>query len=389
MPSFTALVQAALSALLHVGRSVTHARAQIPSRHFSMGFLSTDSIVGPLGGGSPSLGPASSPSHSFLPLPRAEDNTILLALPKKGRLHTDVMKLLQGAGLDVKKPERLDVYMCKELPVKLVFLPAHDIPMYVMDGNIDVGISGSDMLEELMAEWGMGLGEDDTKPPLKVLMELGFGKCKLCLQAPVDLVSSGPQAFVGKRIVTSFPHLTKRYFSTFSEENTTSPTKIKVVSGSVEAACGLGLADAIVDLVETGTTMRAAGLGVVSDIFSSQAIIMQQVPTEENGLGGQKGELVNLIIKRIQGYQQAMNHVLLVFNCQQENLEKCCTIAPGKRSPTMTALHDAGWFSVSVLVEKSKMHVLMDQLTTAGARDIICTTLDNSRVTIPPWGGSW
>jgi len=323
---------------------------------------------------SPTLGPSTSPR-----IPRAEDNTILLALPKKGRLHQDVMKLLLGAGLDVKKPERLDVYMCKELPVKLVFLPAHDIPMYVMDGNIDVGISGSDMLEELMSEWGMGLGEDDKKPPLKVLMELGFGKCKLCLQAPTEQISLGPQAFVGKRIVTSFPHIAKRYFDRFAEENTDAPTKIKVVSGSVEAACGLGLADAIVDLVETGTTMRAAGLGVVSDIFSSQAIIMQQVPNEDNGLAGPKGALIDLIVKRIKGYQQAMNHVLLVFNCEKENLEVCCSIAPGKRSPTITALHDAGWYSVTVLVEKKKMHPLMDKLTAAGASDIICTALDNSR----------
>jgi len=331
---------------------------------------------------SPKSGPAEGALHlvdsAALPS-RSQDNTILLAVPKKGRLHTQVMEILVGAGLDAKKPERVDVAMCKELPIKLVFLPAPDIPQYVMEGDIDVGISGSDMLEETLAAMGLGTGPDDVKPSLKVIKELGIGKCKLCLQAPTDQCSLGAEAYVGKRIVTSFPALTQRYFDKqFPDKK--GQTKIKVVSGSVEAAVGLGLADAIVDLVETGTTMRAAGLDIVSDVFSTQAVIMQQLPTEENGLADAKGELVDLLMRRIQGYLTSQSKVIMAFNCEKDNLDSCCAISPGTRSPTITKLQEAGWYSVSVLVEKKKIHTLMDQLTAAGASDIFCTSLINTRI---------
>lgn len=331
-----------------------------------------------MGPGDPGVGPKDT---GALPPSRSQDNTILLAVPKKGRLHTQVMEILVGAGLDAKKPERVDVAMCKELPVKLVFLPAADIPQYVMEGDIDVGISGSDMLEETLAAMGLGTGPDDVKPSLKVIKELGMGKCKLCLQAPADLCSGGPQQYVGKRIVTSFPALTQKYFDKkFADKK--GQTKIKVVSGSVEAAVGLGLADAIVDLVETGTTMRAAGLDIVTEgeVFASQAVVMQQLPTEENGLADAKGELIDLLMRRIQGYLTAQSKVLLAFNCDKDNLDQCCAITPGTRSPTITKLQEAGWYSVSVLVEKKKIHTLMDALTAAGAVDIFITSLTNTRI---------
>jgi len=309
----------------------------------------------------------------------AEEGKILFAVPKKGRLHEEVMKLLQGAGLDAKRPDRLDVYDCKALPVKLVFLPASDIPMYVMDGNVDVGISGSDMLEETMVEMGLGFGEGDAKPPLKVAMKLGFGKCRLCLQAPAEDCSLGPAHFAGGRIVTSFPALTKKYFNEIAKDKDTKTT-IKVVSGSVEAAVGLALADAIVDLVETGTTMKAAGLDIVSEVFSSEAIIMQQNPTEENGLDGKKGDLVDLIMKRLQGYMTSQRNVFVAYNVFKDNLEACTLITPGRRSPTITKLQEEGWMSVSVVVDKSELHPIMDRLTQAGAMDLLCTPLLNTRM---------
>merc|ERR1719261_2449715 len=105
-------------------------------------------------------------------------------------------------------------------------------------------------------------------------MNLGFGKCRLCIQAPASLGSTDAKDFLGKRIVTSFPSLTKKHFDSIGVED--HGTKIRVVSGSVEAACGLGLADAVVDLVETGTTMRAAGLEIVSEVFASEALLIQQ-----------------------------------------------------------------------------------------------------------------
>mmetsp|Transcript_43534 Transcript_43534/g.81778 ORF Transcript_43534/g.81778 Transcript_43534/m.81778 type:complete len:330 (-) Transcript_43534:55-1044(-) len=313
-------------------------------------------------------------TRSSMPADVVEDNTILFAIPKKGRLHEEVVKLLNGAGLNAKRPERLDVAMCKELPVKLVFLPAADIPMYVLEGDVDLGITGNDMIDETL--FGEGFSKETD---VEVLLELGFGKCKLCLQAPVSLGKYlDPKSFVGKRIVTSFPNLTERFFKGLSEEGSPK-TKIKVISGSVEAACGLGLADAIVDLVETGTTMRAAGLDVVSEIRASQAVMFRRkVP--DDSVSQFKRDLIALILRRMSGYITATRFVMVIYNCHEKDLGKCCQVTPGKRSPTVTQLKEEGWHSVSALVAKEKQNTIMDELIRANAEDILCMPLDNTRL---------
>lgn len=329
-------------------------------------------------------------ARSNMPANVAQDDVLLFAVPKKGRIFEECMKLLKGSGLDAKRPDRLDVAMCKELPVKLVFLPAADIPAYVMEGNIDLGISGSDMLEETIL--GEGHASHD-QANVKVLTKLGFGKCRLCLEAPKKHNFKGPEPLVGKRIVTSFPNLAKRYFSTYEEQsqepelkkrkaevngkaNGAGKTQIKVVSGSVEAACGLGLADAVVDLVETGTTMEAAGLEVVGTLCESEALLFQS----KEGLHGRKGEIISVIHKRIEGYMTSTRFVMVIYNCHDDNLAQCCKITPGKRSPTITELKETGWHAVSALVPKPKMNSVMDELTKAGAKDVLCTTLANTRM---------
>lgn len=304
----------------------------------------------------------------------SENDSLLFAIPKKGRLHADIMNLLKGAGLDANRPDRLDVAMCKELNVKLVFLPAHDIPMYVMDGNVDLGISGSDVLEETLLGMGLSMEASGEAAPVQVLQQLGFGKCKLCLQAPKELCSSGAGHFSGKRVVTSFPNLTKKYFGSLGDEGKTS---VKIVSGSVEAACGLGLADAIVDLVETGTTMRAAGLDIVSEVFSSEAVMFQQKPATASG---EKTQLIELIMKRIAGYMTSQRYVMLIYNCHSDNLAACCMITPGKRSPTITELKAKDWHSVSALVEKNRLNKVLDELSNAKAQDLLVMPLINTRM---------
>ena len=164
------------------------------------------------------------------------------AIPKKGRLYDKVLEMLKGAGIDFRREPRLDVALCVDLPITLVFLPAADIAKYVGEGNVDIGITGWDVVQESQVQ-------------VDKIMDLGFGKCKLCVQAPVVDCVSDVASLAGKRIVTSFPNVTKQFFDKYDKENGTT-THINFVSGSVEAACGLGLADAVVDLVETGTTMR-------------------------------------------------------------------------------------------------------------------------------------
>lgn len=164
------------------------------------------------------------------------------AIPKKGRLYEKILELLKGAGIEFRREARLDVALCKDLPLTLVFLPAADIAKYVGDGNVDIGITGFDIVRE-------------SNVVVDKIMDLGFGRCKLCVQAPVAKNITDVSTLAGGRIVTSFPFLTQEYFKKFDDEKGTK-TKVTEVSGSVEAACGLGLADAVVDLVETGTTMR-------------------------------------------------------------------------------------------------------------------------------------
>eukprot|EP00930_Biecheleria_cincta_P076638 TRINITY_DN63841_c0_g1_i1.p1 TRINITY_DN63841_c0_g1~~TRINITY_DN63841_c0_g1_i1.p1 ORF type:complete len:345 (-),score=67.50 TRINITY_DN63841_c0_g1_i1:22-1020(-) len=314
---------------------------------------------------------------SSMPGDVAEDDVVLFGVPKKGRIHEEVMKLLKGAGFEYKRPDRLDVAMCKNLPIKLVFLPAADIPSYVMEGSVHVGISGSDMLEETLAD--AGVSRDSESAPIKVLRPLGIGKCKLCLQAPKEHCDRPPKDFVGKRIVTSFPALSKRFFDQL-ENKEGKTTSIKVVSGSVEAACGLGLAEAIVDLVETGTTMKAAGLDIVADILETEALLFQQVPSAANGLLGTMGETVSLILQRINGFMTAQSYVMVVCNCADEQLSEVCKIMPSKKSPTITDLKEPGWHSVSGLVPVKGAQQVMDQLVKAGAEDVLSFNLSNTRM---------
>lgn len=166
------------------------------------------------------------------------------AIPKKGRLYDKCVGMLKGAGIEFRREARLDVALCVGLPITLVFLPAADIAKFVGKGDVDIGITGFDVVTE-------------SKVNVDKIMDLGFGKCKLCVQAPVLDEIKGVEALAGKRIATSFTAITSDFFKSYDEKAGTK-TEISFVSGSVEAACGLGLADAVVDLVETGTTMKVS-----------------------------------------------------------------------------------------------------------------------------------
>ncbi|CAM9548116.1 unnamed protein product [Chrysoparadoxa australica] len=283
----------------------------------------------------------------------------LFAVPKKGRLYERCMKLLDGAGIQYRRPDRLDIAQCSGLPITLVFLPAHDIASYVGEGNVDMGITGLDVIEET------GQGEH-----IDVAMELGFGKCKLCVLAPKTAHVTDPSTLAGQRIVTSFPGLTRKYFDQYDKAG--KPTGIKFVSGSVEAACGLGLADAVVDLVETGTTMRAAGLEIVAEVMETQCLLITSKHTKHK-------EMVQLITSRVAGFITAERHLMISYNVQSKDLQAVIAITPGKRAPTVTSLSEEGWLAVQALIEKKKASSIMDELTKAGAADILCFSLQNTR----------
>lgn len=282
---------------------------------------------------------------------------LLLAVPKKGRLHDKVIQMLAGAGIEYKRQERQDIAYCHNLPVSIVFLPASDIATYVGEGDVDLGITGEDVVAE-------------SEVQVDMLMPLGFGKCRLSVQAPMGTVASA-ESLAGARIVTSFPNLTRKFFAQFEQPG--KPTHVREISGSVEAACGLGLADGIVDLVETGTTMKAAGLEEVAVVLKTQAVLIGNPHTKHP-------ELCEVVRRRLAGWLTAQSWVLMTYNVHRTNLKNVEKITPGKRSPSVQPLEDKNWVAVAALVPRSDAANVMDRLEAAGAEDILMTGLLSSRM---------
>ncbi|TAQ88120.1 hypothetical protein B7494_g3584 [Chlorociboria aeruginascens] len=321
------------------------------------------------------------------------EGRLLFAVPKKGRLLQASLNLLEGADIQFRRENRLDIALVKNLPIALVFLPAVDIPTFVGEGRVSLGITGRDTVAEhaalvqvtkrIRAESGEYTPtEDEVELGCEEVMDLGFGSCKLQLQVPEKGNYVNSLDLIGKNIGTSFVHLAEDYFTKLEQEADLSnevtkstkklKTKIIELSGSVEAACALGVADGIVDLVESGETMRAAGLKAIDTVVSSTAILIQsKSPSDPT--------LVELIASRIRGVITAQKYILCQYNIQRVDLAAASKITPGKRAPSITALEAEGWVAVSSMVEKKKIAVVMDELTAIGARDILVLDIANTR----------
>jgi len=286
------------------------------------------------------------------------EGNMLLALPKKGRLAEECMKFVEAAGLKYHRKDRLDVAPCSNLPITLVFLPAKDIASFVGMGNVDLGITGQDMVAEAGCT-------------VRTELELGIGKCALSLQVPEQEKHKCAADFAGGRIATSFPNLTGQFFAPLDAAKGVK-TEINTISGSVEAAVGLGLADAVVDLVETGTTMRAAGLRVCEDVMKTQAVLISNPHTTHSAL-------VRKICQRFEGYLTSTKYALMSYNIPRTLLAEAVLITPGKRSPTVQALEEESWVAVSVMVENKTASDVMDKLKDLGATDILLVSISNCR----------
>lgn len=301
-------------------------------------------------------------SCCFFPQPTkaTESERILLAVPKKGRLYDRVVELLHGAGLDFARKNRLDIAACTRAPVTLVFLPAADIAQYVGEGDVDMGITGQDIVGE-------------AGVTIETLSTLPLGQCRLSVQTPRGKYKD-PRQLAGKRIVTSFPNLARQYFAKFDRELGVQ-TSIRYVSGSVEAACNLGLADGIVDLVETGTTMHAAGLEAIADIMTTETVLI----ANPKRMSSRHATLIKLVHQRLTGYITAQRSCMISYNISREKLVDAIKITPGHDSPTITPLEDARYVSVSALVKKSDVAEIMDRLHAIGATSILQFDIANCR----------
>ncbi|PHH77800.1 hypothetical protein CDD80_181 [Ophiocordyceps camponoti-rufipedis] len=312
------------------------------------------------------------------------ENRLLFAVPKKGRLYQASLNLLEGADIQFRREHRLDIALVKNLPIALIFLPAADIPTFVGQGRVDLGITGWDQVQEheaaIRTDDAGSSGSDSAG--CDMVLDLSFGGCRLQVQVPENGKYCSGRDLVGGTIGTSFVHLAADYFAKLERDvagddqtdGSTGKLRTKIVelSGSVEAACALGVADGIVDLVESGETMRAAGLKAVDTVLDSMAVLIKsRAPSNQ--------AMIDLITSRIRGVITAQKYVLCQYNIERDHLAAATKITPGKRAATVTTLDTASWVAVSSMVEKKKVAVVMDELCRVGAQDILVLNINNTR----------
>lgn len=278
-----------------------------------------------------------------------------IGLPSKGRLSDVAGALLTQAGLSFRRQSRGLFARVSGLPIDLIFLRTDDIPTLCAEGAIDMGITGSDLVEE---------SNVDTE----VRMRLGVGRCRLAICVPDDAPLESAADLDKKRIATSFPNVTQQYLAQHSAE-----AHLVSLSGSVEVMIQLGVADAIVDLVETGSTLAANRLRILEEIDSYETVLIQNNRCRDI-------ETADRVVRRLEGVVIARDYSLLEYNVPREKLAEAEAITPGFNSPTVNSLEDEGWCSVRVMVKRGAVIDAMERLETLGASAIIETPISNCRL---------
>ncbi|MEN9742169.1 MAG: hypothetical protein RIR66_1125 [Actinomycetota bacterium] len=273
-----------------------------------------------------------------------------VALPNKGQLAEPAREMLREAGYHAAANARELVIQDPENDVEFFFLRPRDIATYVGAGTLDVGITGQDLLA-------------DSGSIAKQILELGFAPSTFRLAAPVGSAKS-PNDLAGKRIATSYAGLLNNWLSANSLT-----AELVELDGAVENAVRLGVADAVADVVATGTTLRQAGLEIIGEpIFKSQAILIAR-----EGLADK--EAVDIFVRRLEGVIVARNYVLVDYDIPNELIEKACAITPGIESPTVSSLQNSTWSAVRSMVPRKQVHTIMDDLFNIGARGVIVTDI--------------
>ena len=281
-------------------------------------------------------------------------SNLRIGIPSKGRLADHATELLRQAGLNFRRQDRTLFARTKEMPVEITFLRTDDIPTLCAEGAIDLGVTGSDLVAESGAE-------------VDVRLPLGVGRCRLALCVPEESSVDKPEDLAGMRVATSFPHVTKEFF-----DQTNTETHLVSLSGSVEIMISLNVADAIVDLVETGSTLAANKLRILTDIGNYETVVIQNQKRVS-------AELADRVIRRLEGVVIARSYSLLEYNLPRSMLAEAEKITPGFDSPTINPLEDPDWCAVKVMVKRNDVITTMEQLETLGASAILETQITNCR----------
>lgn len=280
------------------------------------------------------------------------EQTVRIAVQKSGRLSEKSLALLSEAGLKIKTSNRKLKAHVKNFPVELLFLRDDDIPQYVHDQVADIGIVG----ENVVVEKGK---------PVELIKRLGFGSCRLSIAVSKEIEYT-PNFLDGKRIATSYPVIVQQFLNKKGLS-----ADIHEISGSVEIAPSIGLAEAICDIVSTGSTLISNGLKEVEEIMQSEAVMIAS-----KGLSEEKKAIIDKLLFRLKAVETANTNKYILLNAPTANIQKIMDVIPGMKSPTVTPLADPNWSSVHSVVPEDQFWEVIDQLKDYGAQGILVVPIE-------------
>jgi len=277
--------------------------------------------------------------------------TLKIAIQKSGRLNEKSVELLKNCGLNFDNYKSSLISPVSNFPLEILFLRDDDIPEYVQDGIADLGIVGENVIQE-------------TEVEVSYLQRLGFGKCSLKIAVPNNNSIEHLSQLNGKSIATTYPVILGK----FLKENNLQ-ADIRTISGSVEISPGLGLSDAICDLVSTGGTLKSNGLVPFADVMSSEAVLIGRA-------GSENEELIKELIQRIQSVLRAKETKYVVLNVPKNNLQAIIALLPGIKSPSVVPLAETDWVAVHTVIPERDFWERISQLKQAGAQGIVVMPIE-------------
>ena len=281
-----------------------------------------------------------------------ESGRLRIALPNKGRLADPAVALLRDAGVEVELGERRLSAQARNLDIELLFVRTGDITEYVRDGLVDLGLTGQD----LVAEFGDGLAP---------LLDLGFGACSLVLAVPVHGDLDSVDALGDARIATTFPKLTREFLAGHAVE-----AQVIEVTGAVEVTPQLGMADAVVDLVASGSTLRVNGLRPLATLLESQAVLIAA------GADAASEPRVASLVAMLRSVVEARGREYMMMNAPATAIDRIRELIPGLSGPTVMPLADPSMIAVHSVVERGQLWRIVPALKAAGARDILIVPIE-------------
>ena len=276
-----------------------------------------------------------------------------IAVQSKGRLNEDTMELLKEAGIKVSSSRRTLLVAARKFPMEVLFLRDDDIPETVADGVADIGVVGLNEFEERAAD-------------AEIVKHLGFGACRLSIAVPKDVEYPGTEWLQGRRIATSYPGILSRYLESKGVQ-----ADIHVITGSVEIATGIGLADAIFDIVSSGSTLVSNNLKEVEVALESDAVLIAN-----KNLSAEKREILDKMLFRIDAVMSASDKKYVLMNAPRECVQAILDVLPGIKSPTVMPLAQEGWCSIHTVLDESCFWDIIGRLKEAGAQGILVLPIE-------------